>query len=61
VAVRIGLDGLLRVYQAEILVATHSLRSVQAGWSTVAAHHVELWQDALKVERRSLAAYEEVS
>jgi len=61
VAVRIGLDGLLRVYQAENLVATHTLRSVQAGWSTVAAHHVELWKDALKVERRSLAAYEEVS
>jgi hypothetical protein len=27
----------------------------------VAAHHVELWNEALKVERRSLAAYEEVS
>lgn len=61
VAVRIGLDSLLRVYQAEILVATHTLRSVQAGWSTVAAHHVELWKDALKVERRSLTVYEEVS
>lgn len=61
VAVRIGLDSLLRVYQAEVLVATHCLRSAQAGWSTVTAHHVELWKDALKVERRSLAAYEEVS
>jgi hypothetical protein len=61
VAVRIGLDGLLRVYQAETLVATHTLRSVREGWSSVAAHHVELWNKALKVERRSLAAYEEVS
>jgi hypothetical protein len=61
VAVRIGLDGLLRVYQAETLVATHTLRSAQAGWSSVAAHHVELWNEALKVERRSLTAYEEMS
>lgn len=61
VAVRIGLDGLLRVYQAENLVATHTLRSAQEGWSTVAAHHLELWNEALNVERRSLAAYEEVS
>lgn len=61
VAVRIGLDGLLRVYQAETLVATHTLRSVQEGWSSVAAHHVELWNEALQVERRSLAVYEEAS
>lgn len=61
VAVRIGLDGLLRVYQAETLVATHTLRSAQEGWSTVAAHHLELWDEALKVERRPLAVYEEVS
>lgn len=60
VAVRIGLDGALRVYQAETLVAIHALRSRQAGWSTVPEHHVELWKDALKVEQRSLAAYEEV-
>lgn len=60
VAVRISLDGRLRVYQAETLVATHTLRRVQEGWSSVAAHHVELWQDALKVERRSLAVYEEI-
>jgi transposase len=61
VAVRIGLEGLLRIYQAETLVATHTLRSAQAGWSTVAAHHIELWNEAVKVERRSLTAYEEVS
>ncbi len=61
VAVRIGLDGTLRVYQAETLVATHLLRSRQEGWSTVPAHHADLWKEALKVEQRSLAAYEEVA
>jgi transposase len=60
VAVRIGLDGALRVYQSETLVAIHLLRSRQAGWSTVPEHHIELWKDALKVEQRSLATYEEV-
>lgn len=61
VAVRIGLDGLLRVYQAETLVATHTLRSAQEGWSTAAGHHLGLWEETLKVERRPLSAYEEVS
>jgi len=60
VAVRIGLDGTLRVYQAEVLVAKHTLRSRQEGWSTVAAHHDALWKE-VNVERRSLAAYEEVA
>lgn len=61
VAVRIGLDGTLRVYQAETLVAMHLLRSQQQGWSTIPAHHADLWKDTLKVEQRSLAVYEEVS
>jgi transposase len=61
VAARISLEGTLKVYQAETLVATHTLRSQQEGWSTVAAHHVELWKEVLKVEQRPLAAYEEVS
>jgi transposase len=61
VAVRISLDGTLKVYQAETLVATHTLRSQREGWSTVAAHHVELWKEVLKVEQRPLATYEEVS
>jgi len=34
---------------------------VQEGWSSVVSHHVELWNEALKVEQRSLAVYEEVS
>jgi transposase len=60
VAVRISLDGTLKVYLAETMVAVHTLRSQQEGWSTVAAHHVELWKEVLKVEQRPLAAYEEV-
>lgn len=61
VAVRIGLEGTLRVYQAETLVATHLLRNQREGWSTLPEHHAELWKDTLKVEQRSLSVYEEVS
>ncbi|HBZ57176.1 MAG TPA: IS21 family transposase [Syntrophobacteraceae bacterium] len=61
VSVRIGLDGLLRVYQADTLACSHMLRSKQEGWSTVAKHHAELWESTLHVEQRSLAAYEEVA
>jgi hypothetical protein len=55
------MDGTLRVYLAETLVATHTLRSVREGWSTVAEHHADLWKETLKVEQRDLAAYEEAS
>jgi DNA replication protein DnaC len=50
--VRIGLDGTLRVYAEETLVAEHTLRSAAEGWGSVAAHHAQLWQEALQVERR---------
>lgn len=60
VAVRIGLDGTLRIYQAETLVARHLLHSKQEGWSTIAAHHTQLWKEA-KVEARPLSDYEEVA
>ena len=61
VAVRIGLDGLLRVYHTENLVASHSLKSRQEGWSTLAEHRSEMWKTTLpQVEQRSLAIYEEV-
>lgn len=60
VAIRISIDGTLRIYQAEILVATHLLRSRETGWSTVEAHHSRLWKEA-RVEPRSLQVYEEVS
>lgn len=61
VAVRIGLDGSLRVYQAENLVATHTLRNRQDGWVTASEHHASLWKDTLQVEQRSLSVYEEVA
>lgn len=61
VAVRIGLEGTLRVYQAENLVATHWLRSHREGWGTIPEHHADLWRETLKVEQRSLMIYEELS
>lgn len=61
VSVRIGLDGLLRVFQADSLVASHLLRSRQAGWSTIPEHQAEMWKSTLQVEQRSLAAYEGVA
>jgi len=61
VTVRIGLDGLLRVFQADSLVTSHLLRPRQAGWSTIPEHRAEMWKSTLQVEQRSLAAYEEVA
>lgn len=60
VRIRIGLDGSLRVYSGDTLVAQHHRQSPAAGWVTVADHHRQLWQDTLKVEYRSLQTYEEV-
>jgi hypothetical protein len=61
VAVRIGLDGLLRVFQADQLVTSHTLKSRQEGWSTFREHQSEMWKSTLpSVEHRSLAVYEEV-
>lgn len=61
VAVRIGLDDTLRIYQAETLVAMHLLRSQREGWSTLPEHHSDLWKDTMKVEQRPLSIYEEAS
>lgn len=61
VAVRLGLDDRLRVFHADQLVASHSLRPAEAGWSSVPDHHAALWQATLKVEQRPLEAYEEVA
>jgi transposase len=60
VTVRIGVDGNLRVYHQEHLVAHHHLQTAQHGWVTVPEHHAPLWAD-LKVEQRSLQAYEEAA
>jgi len=60
VQVRIGLDGTLRVFFRDSLVAMHFMRPLAAGWAVIPAHHRELWSEALAVERRPLSAYEEV-
>lgn len=61
VAVAIGLDHTLKVYDAhDHLVAEHRLRDAAAGWQVVPEHHARLWQ-AAQVERRALAVYAEVA
>lgn len=60
IAVRIGLEGLLRIYQADQVVARHQLQSKQEGWSTLTEHRSEMWKSTLQVEQRSLVVYEEV-
>jgi hypothetical protein len=60
VQVRIGLDGVLRIHFRDMLVAMHLMRPLASGWATCPAHHKELWQEALSVERRPLSVYEEV-
>jgi transposase len=60
VVIRIGLDGLLRIFQAEQVVAKHQLKSRQEGWSTLPEHRSEMWKQTVEVEQRSLAVYEEV-
>jgi hypothetical protein len=54
------LDDTLRVYHNDTLVAKHTLRSKQEGWSTVSEHHLALWKD-VRVEQRALSVYEEVA
>jgi transposase len=61
VTVRIGLDDTLRVYHGERLQAYHDLRTADQGWVSVPEHHRQLWQEALQVEHRSLAVYQEVA
>jgi transposase len=67
VAVRIGLEGSLRVYDPRDAtpdappVATHALRRAQDGWGSVPEHHAGLWDQTLRVEQRSLQAYEAVT
>jgi hypothetical protein len=50
------------VYNGEgQLVARHRLKSAADGWVLVPEHHRMLWEQALMVERRELAVYEEVA
>lgn len=60
VAVLIGLDGALKVFDTQgRLIAQHRLCPAAAGWQVVAEHHARLWQRACAVQQRSLAAYAE--
>ena len=61
VTVRIGLDGILAVYDGETKVAEHRMRSAGEGWVTVPEHHERLWRETLRVERRDLRVYAEVA
>jgi transposase len=62
VLIRIGLDGALRVFADDRLVATHQLQTRDSGWVTVAEHHAALWAAVSgPVEQRTLAVYEEVA
>lgn len=61
VMIRIGLDGSLRIFANEQLVAQHLLQSRQAGWVTSPTHHRHLWQTALQVEQRALDVYQEAA
>jgi len=67
VEIRLSLEGTLRIYDAldstldKLPVATHQLRSAQAGWVTVAEHHAALWKEVFQVEPRPLQAYEEAT
>ena len=61
VSVRISLDGLLSIHDGDRLVARHRLQPAERGWATVPEHHQALWQRAVRVERRPLEVYDEVS
>jgi hypothetical protein len=62
VEVRIGLDGTLTIHDGGGQVVAHHRRKPAAdGWALIPGHHRALWQQALEVERRDLAVYEEVT
>lgn len=60
VAVKISLDGRLRIYAGDELVAQHRLQNASDGWSTVPEHHARLWRETLSAQQRDLSVYEEV-
>ena len=60
VTIRLSLDDELAVYAGERCIVRHRLVTPEAGWQTVADHHLRLWT-AVRVEARSLHAYEEVA
>lgn len=61
VGVQVGLDGSLRVFHDDRLVAQHVLQPRQCGWVSVPNHDAQLWQETLQVARRPLEVYEEAA
>ena len=61
IEVRIRLDGSLEIYAEGERIAEHRIRSAQEGWVTVPSHHEKLWAETMRVERRDLSIYDEVS
>lgn len=61
VAIRLDLDGGLRIYAGDKLVAQHLLRPASEGWVTAPEHHVALWQETLQVTHRPLEVYQEAA
>lgn len=62
VRIRLTLDDELQIIDAqEQVVAEHLLALPDAGWQRQADHHRRLWREALQVEQRGLAIYEEVT
>ncbi|MBW2130860.1 MAG: IS21 family transposase [Deltaproteobacteria bacterium] len=61
VTVRISLEGYVKVYDPnDQPVAEHRLRPAAEGWVRVPAHHLNLWHETLRVQRRDLSVYQEV-
>lgn len=60
VSIRLSLDGELRVYANDELVARHRLQAATSGWVSLPEHQRQLWQSTLQVEQRPLQAYEAV-
>ena len=61
VSLRLGLEGAIRVFDGEgRLAAEHQLKPAAAGWQKIPGHHCRLWREALAVETRDLASYEEL-
>lgn len=60
VTIRVSLEGMLAVYSGDRCLARHHLAPPEAGWRTVADHHVRLWA-GVRVEARSLQTYEEIA
>ena len=61
VTIRIDFEGHLTIRDGECVLAEHRLKPREEGWGIVPEHHAALWQKTLQVERRPLAAYEEVT